>query len=145
MKGGSTTLTRAALRLALLLLLLVPAAGCETKKVTIAIPGFGTGNVEGIWIWRRDESTGLYKRACRFELSDAQYGAPSEKVSYTQVCTDPGQIGMDLQARVYRPPTDPNTIVVNLWYFRYADPGQFKASAYNSLGESPLSPTSLTL
>jgi hypothetical protein len=132
--------------LALALLLLAPALGCETKAVTIEIPGYGYGDIDGVWLWRLKEGTSQYERVCRFEL-----GAPetskngAEVVPYLQVCAVPEQFGMDLTAEIDRLPTDPSTIVVKLYYFRYANPGQFRASSYNSAGESSLSPTSVML
>jgi len=144
MTGTSKGLSRVALALALLLL--APALGCETKAVTIAIPGYGLGDVDGIQLWRLDESTGRYVRVCRLEIGVPRTPkAGVEVLPYLQVCAAPGQIGMDMQATISRLPTDPSTIVVKLFYFRFAAPGQYRASSYNSAGESALSPTALTL
>ena len=144
MTGTSKGLSRVALALALLLL--APALGCETKSVTIAIPGYGLGDVDGVQLWRLEESTGRYQRVCRLELGAPQTPKPGvEVLPYLQVCAAPGQVGMDLQASISRLPTDPTTIIVKLFYFRFAAPGQYRASSYNSAGESALSPTALTL
>ena len=132
--------------LALTCMLLLLSFGCETRAVTMEIPGFGDASIEGVWLWRLSESTGKYQRTCRLELYDPELDASgSEVVPYLQVCDTPGEIGMDLNATVSRLPADPDTIVVTMWYFRYRDPGQFKASAYNAAGESPLSSTTLEL
>ena len=141
MTGRSTRLA-----LALAFLLLAPALGCETKGVTIEIPGYGVGDVDGVWLWRLTEGTGQYERVCRLELGAPQLSKKGvEVLPYLQVCTAPDQVGMDLTAEISRLPANPTTIVVKLWYFRYADAGQFRASSYNSAGESSLSPTALTL
>jgi hypothetical protein len=132
--------------LALAFLLLAPALGCETKAVTIAIPGFGLGDVNGVWLWRLNETNGSYERVCRLEFGAPQTSKTGvEVMPYLQVCTAPDQLGMNLRAEISRLPADPNTIVVKLFYFRFADPGQFRASSYNSAGESPLSPNALML
>jgi hypothetical protein len=120
--------------------------GCQTRSVTIEIPGFGNGEIDGVWLWRFTSSTGKYERSCRLELSDPQFDeSGNEVLPYLQVCNDPGEIGMNLQATISRLAADPDTIIVTMWYFRYRDPGQYKASSYNSAGESALSPTALSL
>jgi hypothetical protein len=142
MTRKSTGLSHLALGSMLLLL----SFGCETRAVTMEIPGFGQASIEGVWLWRLSESTGQYERSCRLELYDPQLGASgNEEVPYLEVCDTPGQIGMDLKATISRLPTDSDTIVLTMWYFRYRDPGQFKASSYNAAGESPLSSTTLSL
>jgi hypothetical protein len=142
MTSRSTSLSRVALAFVLLLL----SFGCETRAVKMEIPAFGNGNVDGVWLWRRIEGTGKYKRACRFELDVPQLDqAGTEVLSYLQVCDTPGQAGMNLKATISRLPEDPSTIIVTMWYFRFDQPGQFKASAYNAAGESALSSASLSL
>jgi hypothetical protein len=145
MTGRSKGFSRIALAAALLLL--TPVLGCETKPLTIEIPGYGDrGDVDGVWLWRLTEGTSQYQRMCRFELgAPARAKSGAEVVPYRQVCSSPDQIGMDLTAEISRLPANPSTIVVKLYYFRYANPGQFRASSYNSAGESPLSPTALML
>jgi hypothetical protein len=132
--------------LALACMLLLLSFGCKTRAVTMEIPGFGNANIEGVWLWRLSESTGQYTRACRLELYDPELDASGDEVvPYFQVCDTPGEIGMDLKAAISRLPTDPDTIVLTMWYFRYRDAGLFKASSYNSEGESALSSTTLSL
>jgi hypothetical protein len=136
-----TNLSRVALALVLLLL----SFGCDTRAVTMEIPGFGNGNIDGVWLWRFVEATGNYKRACRLELDAPQLDETgTEVLPYLQVCTTPGQVGIDLQTSISRLPSSPSTIVVTMWYFRYEAAGQFKASSYNSAGESALSSTTLS-
>jgi len=127
-----------------LLLAAVPLLGCEPKEITLALPGFGNGSIDGVWIWHLG-SSGQYERACRLQLSDPQtMPSGTELLPYVQVCDSPNEVGMNMSAKVIRLSGDPSTIIVKLWYFRWVDPGQFKASAYNSAGESPLSVQTLT-
>ena len=142
MTRRSTSLSRVALASVFLLL----SFGCDTRADTMEIPGYGNGNVDGVWLWRLAEATGTYRRACRFELDATQLDATATEVlPYLQVCTTPGQIGLNLRATISRLPADPSTIVVTMWYFRYEAAGQFKASSYNAAGESALSSTTLSL
>jgi hypothetical protein len=127
-----------------LLLAAVPMLGCEPKEITLALPGFGNGSIDGVWIWHL-ASSGQYERACRLQLSDTQTTPTGiEILPYVQVCSAADEVGMNMSAKVVRLSGDPSTIIVKLWYFRWVDPGQFKASAYNSAGESPLSSQTLT-
>jgi hypothetical protein len=142
MTRRSTNLPRVALAFVLLLL----SFGCDTRAVTMELPGFGNGNIDGVWLWRLVEATGTYKRACRLELDAPQLDkTATEVLPYLQVCTTPGQVGVNLKATISRLPADPSAIVVTMWYFRFQQAGQFKASAYNAAGESALSSTALSL
>jgi len=49
-----------------------------------------------------------------------------EVLPYLQVCTTPGEVGLELQATISRLAANPDTIVVTVWYFRYRAPGQYK-------------------
>jgi hypothetical protein len=139
----STRSTRLPMIVLALLFAAVPMMGCEPKEITFALPGFGSGNIDGLWLWRLG-STGQYERVCKLQLADPQT-TPSgtELLPYLQVCDAPDEVGLNMTAKITRLSGDPTTIVVKLWYFRFADAGQFKASSYNSAGESPLSAQTL--
>jgi len=111
MTRRSTNLSRVALAFVLLLL----SFGCDTLAVTMEIPDFGNGDIDGVWLWRLDEATGKYKRACRLELGAPQLDETgTEVLPYLQVCDTPGQVGLDLQTTISRLPSDPSTIVVEM-------------------------------
>jgi len=127
-----------------LCLLLAPLSGCLVNQVSMEIPNFGDGDVQGIWLWRFSTTTKQYERDCRVAFSNPDVDATgNEYISYTQQCTN--QPDINLNAYIHPAPTDPNTVTLTLWYTRFqGTPGSYKASAYNAVGESALSSTSLT-
>lgn len=127
---------------ALWMLLLIPLTACETKRVSLELPAFGDGSVEGVWLWRLSDVSGAWERACRIPLDYAQAGE-RETVTYTQECEDE-RAGFQLSSEVERPGA-PETVRVSLWYLRWEEPGTYKVSAYGPSGESALSETTLDL
>jgi hypothetical protein len=126
-----------------LLLLLAPLGGCKVSQVSMEIPSFADGGVTGIWLWRYDDTTGQYERDCRVAFAQTDANSKGEYVNYTQQCTN--QLDINLSAFIHPAPTDPNTVTLTLLYTRFqGTPSSYKASAYNSAGESGLSSTSLT-
>jgi hypothetical protein len=131
--------------LAVAALLLVPLAGCELKTVRIQLPGYGNGAIEGVWLWRLDDATGQYVRACRIDFQGRGFtGSGLETVSYVQNCDNGHRMGA-LLAKVTRSASDPGTATLELEYARWESPGMYRASAFNSAGESPLSQASEAL
>jgi hypothetical protein len=126
-----------------LLALVGPLTACETKSVTVQIPAFGAGAVDGIWLWRLSETSNSFERMCRIDIGDSAVTASGEMVDYIQDCEE--HAGVMLKTKVDRLPSDPQTVVLDLWYMRWEDPGVYKASAYNSGGESALSISSIQL
>jgi hypothetical protein len=120
-----------------------PLTACETKSVTVQIPAFGVGAVDGIWLWRLSEASNTFERMCRIDIGDSAVTPSGEIVDYIQDCED--HPGVQLKSRVERLAADPQTVVLDLWYMRWEDPGVYKASAYNAGGESPLSANSVQL
>ena len=124
--------------------LLLPLAGCEMRGLTLRIADFGDGRVDGVWLWRLSEESGRFERVCRIDLGDPFVLNNAERLSYRQSC-ETGQAGMLLETAVERPVEEPEAILVDLWYLRREAPGTYKASLFTEAGESPLSPTSVTL
>jgi len=128
-------------------LLSAPMLGCEMKTIEVQMPGFGAGDVDGIWLWKPDPSTaGRWKRVCRIDFTERTITQQGETLEYVQNCIN-GRVrrGVVLPAPVDRLAGDPATVVVELIYLRYEDSGQYRATAFNENGESPLSASSLTL
>ena len=126
-----------------LCLLLAPLSGCNVSQVTIEVPTFGDGSVDGLWFWRLSSTTGQYERDCRVTLSAPDSNQEGEYVGYAEQCAN--QLDINLNAFIRRSPSDPNTVTMVLWYTRFQSaPGTYKASAYNAAGESGLSATALT-
>jgi hypothetical protein len=127
-----------------LALLAVPMMGCELRRVQLQLPGFGNGQVEGLWLWK--QVNGEWTRVCRIDFTDRRITEQGETLFYVQNCVK-GQVrrAVVLPAPVDRPPGDPMTINVELIYLRYEPPGTYRATAFNAFGESALSATSSTL
>jgi len=123
-------------------LFVLPLAGCETKKIWVQLPSFGDGSIDGIWLWRL-AANGEYERQCHIPIGDVQSVNGQESVAYDQECGD--ALGFGLSATVERSETDPDTVVVGLWYMRWEDPGTYKISSHGAEGESALSTTTLQL
>ena len=131
------TASRAALAFSLALLLL-PAANCSVKALKIQFAGFAQGNIDGIWLWRR-QSTGSYSRVCKITISDPYRSNGTEVVSYDQTCPGGGANGTPMMAQVQRLASDPNTVTMVLMFQTNGTIGTYKATAYNAAGESGLS------
>jgi len=120
-------------------LVLLPMSGCATSWLTIEIPGFG--NVQGIWLWRLSEESGLYEREGRVEISPAYQSPDGEQVDYVESCAN-GPIGKAHPAALARSASDPTDVTLEVVYVSCDGlGGTYKVSAYNQLGESGLSTT----
>jgi hypothetical protein len=119
--------------------LLLFMSGCDVGSMHIQLAGFRNGDIDGIWLWRLDE-TGNYTRVCRFPISDPYYQNGVEVVAYGQACNDGLPPGTPLLAQVERAADDPETVTLWLVFQRASRPlGLYRVSAYNSVGESDLS------
>jgi hypothetical protein len=127
-----------------LALLSMPMLGCEIRTIQIQLPGYGSGDIDGIWLWK--QVAGTWTRVCRIDFTDHRITAQGEIVSYVQNCIN-GRVrrGIVLPSPVDRLAATPTTVTLDLYYFRYEDPGSYRATAFNAAGESSLSTTSLPL
>lgn len=118
--------------------------GCEMKVIQVQLPGYGSGEVDGIYLWK--QIAGKWTRICRIDFTDHRMTNQGERLSYVQNCIQ-GRTrrGVVLPTPVERLAGDPETIVIDLIYLRYEDPGTYRATAFNESGESPLSATALPL
>jgi hypothetical protein len=124
-------------------LLSLALGGCESTELTIEIPSFGDGNVEGLWLWKLSETTGQYERSGRIALSAPQSGPEGETLDYLEDCSN-GRGGIGHRTWLERSPGDPATVTVALVYIPCDGlGGTYRASAYNQAGESALSATAI--
>jgi hypothetical protein len=124
-------------------LLCVPFAGCEITILTVQIPDFD--QVDGIWLWRLSDATGQFERSGLIQFmplaADPQGG---EALGYRESCAN-GVAGITNQAALSRSASAPSTATVSLHYLSCQGPGgTYRATAYNSAGESALSYTAVT-
>jgi hypothetical protein len=127
-----------------LALLLFPLVGCEPKKFWLELPTFGSGAIDGVWLWRLSEATDSYERTCRLTLYDPEAVNGREQLRYRQDC-DAWDAGFELSAALERDPNNPDAVTLGIWYLRHEDPGLYKVSSYGEQGESALSETALGL
>ncbi len=125
-------------------LLLFPLVGCETKEVWLELPAFGSGAIDGVWLWRLSETTDTYERACRITLADPEAVDGQESLGYVQECNGDNE-SIPLSAALERHPDDPESVTLGIWYMRWEEPGVYKVSSYGEEGESALSETTLDL
>jgi hypothetical protein len=117
------------------LLVTFALTGCEVKPVQLQLPTFFSTGVSEVWFWRLDDSTEEYVRSGRLRIGSLT-GPPGRKVlRYTVVLPD-GTEGMTLQAPAQ---VRGDSIIVQLEYTRWQEPGWFRVSAANGSGESGLS------
>ena len=133
-----------------LALLAGPMLGCEPAKVQIQLDSFSTSGIEGI-VLHREDTDGTFRPVCEIHFSDfrtiVRRGESIERIKYVQTCLD-GIMGIPalvLETDVERPANAPDAVQLELWYWRFENPGIYKASAFNAAGESPLSASSLQL
>jgi hypothetical protein len=141
--GLRTRFVRSAV-VALSLLSLPLLTGCEVRTLQIQLPGYGEGSIDGIWLWKR--ISGTWTRVCRIDFTDHRVTQQGEELEYAQMCVN-GVVtrGFKFPTPIIRAADSPSTITVELVYLRYEDAGNYKATAFNAFGESPLSSTYLPL
>jgi len=128
-------------RLLASVLLCLPLTGCGIVLLTIEIPDFD--NVEGLWLWRLS-ATGEYQRSGLIRFSSLAAAAQGE-VDYRETCAN-GTSGIANQAAILqRAPDDPSTATLSLHYLSCEQPGGiYRATAFNTAGESGLSATTIS-
>ncbi len=139
MGRASLRLRRALVPFACLLALAL--SGCEYKKVKVQLPTFFSSGIEELHFWRLDERRSEYVRSGHIRFSSV-YGPPGRKaIEYTMINPD-GSMGLTLTAPVK---VKGDSILVEVIFARWPDPGWFRVSARNGVGESALSGTEIYL
>lgn len=111
------------------------SAGCELSPVRLQLPGYFSAGVQEVWFWRLDEATDQYVRSSNLRLEGLS-GPPGRKViRYTMVAPD----GSDLTTLEAPVQVRGDSIIVELQYARWQQPGWFRVSSRNAVGESGLS------
>lgn len=122
-------------------LLTAPLTGCDTVPVRVRLASFGSGNVDGLWLWRLQ--SGTYQRICRIDLSNPYVSGGTEVLDYRQTCLDGRSSSAPWQAVVER--VSSQTVELRFTYRRAGPFAAHRASAFNQHGESALSSASLNL
>jgi hypothetical protein len=107
----------------------------------VQLPSFDE-ELDGIWLWRRSETTGQFEEVSEIRFLDTVVDGGQEFVEYQIMDPTGTPLDVTLSASVDRSGTSPELV---LWVVRFGDPGEFKASVYNAAGESPLSEQTILL
>jgi hypothetical protein len=114
----------------------------HVKVVRLQLPSFDEGELEGIWLWRRSETSGEFEPVSEIRLGAVVFEGEQEFVEYELLDPSGTSLGLTLSAAVDRSGPVPQ---LALWVLRFAESGAFKASVYNAAGESPLSTQTVRL
>jgi hypothetical protein len=128
-------------RLMLPLLLLLPITGCEWKAMAIQLPTFFSAGVEEVHFWRLNESGEEFVRDGHLVFSPL-IGPPGAQIIRYTMISPTGVTSLTLSSEVE---VVGDSIVIDVWFARWSDPGQFRVSARNSRGESELSAQEIPL
>jgi len=112
------------------------------KVLRVQLPSFDEGDLEGIWLWRRSEATGVYEPVSEIRLGATVLEGGQEFVEYELMDPTGAPVGITLSASVERDGAVPQ---LALWVIRFDASGEYKASVYNAAGESALSAESVVL
>ena len=127
------------LALASLALTLVPMGACQMVMFTISIPDFASKAVDGVWLWRLSPATGQYARDTQFVFGELVPGTKKlDSLDYQAQNID-GTQPLSMQTYVNRSPANPDQVNVQLIFTRGDVAGYYRASTYNTTGDSPLS------
>lgn len=118
--------------------------GCSAPVLHIRLPGFYSGQVDGVWLWKRLAS-GAYQRVCRIDISDPYTQGGQEIVEYQLSCLDGRPQAPLWYALVERLPSNYSTATLKLLIGSNGPPLTHKASSFNGAGESALSATTAQL
>ena len=132
---GRTSLRRLC---ACALLLLFALPGCEYKSITVRFHQLERDRVEGVRLWRQSDDAGGLEEMGAIVFAGIRDVKGVETLFYTQLNPD-GSEGYPLRSPITRHAEDPDQVTVRLWYARWEDPGWFRVTAFNHVGESPIS------
>lgn len=113
----------------------------NVRVLRLQLPSLDEG-LDGIRLWRRSESTGQFEPVSAVQLDGLVEDGGAEYLEYELMDPQGASLGLTLSAAVDRGSAAPE---LALWVVRFAEPGAFKASVYNSAGESPLSEQTILL
>lgn len=106
------------------------------------LPSFDESPIEGIWMWRKSETTGEFEPLSEIRFTGNIEEPGGEFVEYELHDPAGNTLGITLSAQIDRSGEMPE---LTLWFVRFSLPGEFKATLYNDAGESGLSIETIVL
>ncbi len=131
-----STLGAAFLVAAGLIVLAVPLSGCEVVRVSVIIPDFDSGRVQGVTFWRHE--AGGYVEDGRLLFESVEYRGADELIRYRFRPCHGASSRIAYRARLERSVTDPDVVLVELLYPRRSRPGVFRISGFLARLHQPL-------
>ena len=134
-------LARNLLCAAALALLIGPLTGCEWRPVSVQLPTFFSAGIDELHFWRNEPQIQEFVRSGHMRFSSLIGPAGAQLIRYTMILPD-GTESFTLTSPVE---VQGDSIIVQLYFARWHDPGEFRVSARNAAGESDLSSSSIPL
>jgi hypothetical protein len=119
--------------------LALPLSGCSIRAIHVIIPDFMSHQVEGVSVFRLDDTTGTPVAAGHIDVSGVQTLPDGSEMLHYQLVTPSGTVYGQIPAVVEEDPSNPDSVGFYLIVDPGAQAGWFKVSSFNAYGASPLS------
>ncbi len=123
---------------ALGLLALVVLPGCDVRMVKVVIPDFETAQVEGVRVFRLDDTTGQPVDAGVLRFGSTSFDEKGREFVDYVLTTPAGEEITGLVSGLVRDAANPSQVTVVL-FFKIDETGWYKVATFNGAGTSALS------
>ena len=117
----------------------LPLCGCSIRAVHVVIPDFLSHQVEGLTIFRLDDTTGAPVADGRVDVTSVDTLPDGSQVLHYSLITPNGTVYGQIPAAVVDDPSNPDSVGFYLFLDPNSPSGWFKVSSFNAYGSSPLS------
>ena len=122
---------------AFLLAATLPLSGCDIQGFSLAFRDFDTASIDGIRLWELDESSGQWVPSLDLPFGEIEVRHGVEYVGYDVPWGDDGDV-LGLASEVERFGTFDEVVRLRFVFLPLED-GDYRISAFNEFGDSPLS------
>lgn len=117
----------------------LPLSGCTFRTLHVQIPDFSSHQVEGVKVFRLDDTTGNPVVVGRINFVGVQTQPDGSELLTYQIVDASGWTSATIPTPVQIDPNNPDSATMDLYYDSLAQSGWFKVSSFNAYGSSPLS------
>jgi hypothetical protein len=115
-------------------------AACDFGGLVVRLHDFESRQVLGLTLWRSPVGANAFQRDLDLDFFEPEVDASGNEVV---PCRFEGASGVqELEANLFRNPEDPDEIILILWGLPFAPGSEYRVSAFNAAGDSPLSAAS---
>lgn len=115
-------------------------SGCTLRVIHVIIPDFSSDQVQGVNVYRLDDTTGAPVQVGRFDLGSIQTLADGTQViRYSEVAPDGTVESSNVPTAVQTDPSNPDSIELYLLQNSGPAAGWYKVGTFNAYGSSTLS------